>query len=197
MADLPGRDDRAEIQWRRLDEPATEHAALSFDGEMHVLAGLVDGTTKDGRAYRIRYTVRCAADWVTHDALLDGNVGGSRIDTVIGRDAATGAWTLNGLPHIRSTIVWTSISVSPRLRTPCRFGGLALPSVESASVRAAWLRFPDLELEVLEQRYERVGESAYIYESDEGRFRAELRVDATGIVIQYDRYWIGSVTTTD
>jgi len=30
-----------------------------------------------------------------------------------------------------------------------------------------------------------------------GRFRAELVVDATGIVVRYDRYWIGAVITIE
>jgi hypothetical protein len=64
----------------------------------------------------------------------------------------------------------------------------------AAKVRAAWLRFPELEFEVLEQRYVRTSDCTYAYESDGGQFRAELEVDRMGIVVRYDRYWLGSVT---
>lgn len=182
---------RVEIEWRRLDEPAVEHATMSSDADGQILAGVVEGTT-DHRAYRIRYTVRCTADWMTRRATVQGNIGDEQVDLEIGR-TETGAWTLNGAPqHQIDRCVDVDLGFSPITNT-LAIRRLNLDVGRAAIVRAAWLRFPDLAFQVLEQRYERVGESRYIYESDNGRFRAELEVDAEGIVVRYDRYWIGSV----
>lgn len=57
-------------------------------------------------------------------------------------------------------------------------------------MRAAWLSFPELELEPLEQVYRRVDEQRYEYESDGGRFRATLELDRAAMVRRYGELWI-------
>jgi len=66
---------------------------------------------------------------------------------------------------------------------------LGLVSGESAAVRAAWLSLPGLSLELLEQVYRRTGEAIYAYESDGGRFTAELSVSGDGFVTRYPGLW--------
>ncbi len=58
-----------------------------------------------------------------------------------------------------------------------------------ASVRAAWLRFPAVTLESLDQTYERVSESRYRYESGSGSFVAMLETNAVGFVTLYPGLW--------
>jgi hypothetical protein len=77
---------------------------------------------------------------------------------------------------------------------PIRRLNLAIGS--RASVRAAWVRFPELTLEVLEQAYTRVGESTYLYESAGGTFRRELSVNALGFVLEYPDFWRAEAATT-
>lgn len=60
---------------------------------------------------------------------------------------------------------------------------------QSAPVRAAWLRFPELSLEPLDQRYGRSAEGTYVYESRGGQFRAELAVNDVGFVTRYAGFW--------
>ena len=56
-------------------------------------------------------------------------------------------------------------------------------------VRAAWLAFPELELQPLDQTYERLGESEYRYTSDGGHFTAILETNAAGVVTYYPGLW--------
>jgi len=56
-------------------------------------------------------------------------------------------------------------------------------------MRAAWIRFPDLTTDVLEQVYTRLSPERYLYESAGGSFRRELVVDATGFVSAYPGLW--------
>jgi uncharacterized protein len=58
-----------------------------------------------------------------------------------------------------------------------------------AAVRAAWIRFPELTIEVLDQVYTRLAEDRYLYESAGGSFRRELIVDDIGFVIDYPDVW--------
>ncbi len=59
---------------------------------------------------------------------------------------------------------------------------------ESADVTAAWVRFPELTVEPLAQRYTRLDERRYRYESTTG-FSAELEVDELGLVVRYGDIW--------
>jgi hypothetical protein len=58
-----------------------------------------------------------------------------------------------------------------------------------ANVRAAWVRFPELTLEVLEQTYTRMAELTYLYESAGGEFKRELTVNSDGFVVDYPGLW--------
>jgi hypothetical protein len=64
---------------------------------------------------------------------------------------------------------------------------MALEVGEIRTVTAAWVRFPSLEVERLEQSYERLAEQRYRYRS--GRFTADLAVDDDGMVLQYGVNW--------
>jgi hypothetical protein len=66
---------------------------------------------------------------------------------------------------------------------------LNLPVGQEGTVRAAWLRFPSFELEVLEQVYRRVASRTFIYESGGGRFSAQLDVNDVGLPTNYAGVW--------
>ena len=71
---------------------------------------------------------------------------------------------------------------------------LALQVGSKSTVRAAWVRFPELAVEVLVQSYERVSDDRYVYESAGGAFRRELQVDEFGCVIDYPGLWRAEAT---
>jgi len=58
-------------------------------------------------------------------------------------------------------------------------------------VRSAWLRFPELRLEPLEQTYAREAERTFRYSAlvDGEPFVARLDVDAFGRVVRYEGLW--------
>jgi hypothetical protein len=66
---------------------------------------------------------------------------------------------------------------------------LELAVGESREVTAAWVRFPDLSVEPLAQRYTRLDERRVRYESRGGAFTAELEVDELGLVVRYPPLW--------
>jgi hypothetical protein len=70
---------------------------------------------------------------------------------------------------------------------PIRRLGLAVG--QEAEVKAAWLRFPGLPLEPLEQLYRRIDVTTYRYESAGGSFVTELQVNAQGLVTRYPNFW--------
>lgn len=64
---------------------------------------------------------------------------------------------------------------------------LALAPGDTRAVAAAWIRFPSLEVQRLDQSYERLDERRYRYRS--GLFTADLVVDDDAIVLQYGVNW--------
>jgi uncharacterized protein len=70
---------------------------------------------------------------------------------------------------------------------PLRRLGLAVG--DSREMTAAWVRFPDLSVEPLAQRYTRLDERRVRYESRGGAFTAELEVDELDLVVRYPPLW--------
>jgi hypothetical protein len=117
-------------------------------------------------------------------AKVSGFVGNRAIDVGVAVDPG-GHWRLNGTPQPQvdgCTDLDLNFSPSTNL-LPIR--RLNLPVGEEAAIRAAWLRFPSFALEPLEQRYRRLSERVYLYESAGGSFSADLEVDESGFVTLY------------
>jgi hypothetical protein len=176
----------ATILWRCLDEPGHDSARLERHGAEWYLSGTAV-FVHQGAPCRLAYHVVCDAEWRTVSARVRGWVGSDEVSLDIAPDAS-GSWTLNGqaVAGVRGCI---DVDLN---FTPCTnllpIRRLALEIGQEAPVRAAWLRFPDFTLEPLEQRYHRVAESRYAYESG-GDFTAELAVDASGFVTRYGNLW--------
>jgi hypothetical protein len=73
---------------------------------------------------------------------------------------------------------------------------LGLEVGQAAEIDAAWVRFPDLELARLPQRYTRLAEDRYRYESLDSGFVAELEVDDLALVVRYPG-WCERVGASD
>jgi hypothetical protein len=65
---------------------------------------------------------------------------------------------------------------------------LKLDIGQAAPVTAVWLRFPDFQLQPLQQTYTRLTEDTYRYQS-EGGFESEITVDGRGLPVTYRDGW--------
>ena len=178
---------RSVILWRRLDMPGHEVAELTALTTGWRLSG-VAVLAHEGRPCRMAYDIECDAAWHTRRATIRGHVGGVPAHLDLACDAA-GAWTANGaaVPALLGCIdVDLGFSPSTNL-LPIRRLELAVGA--HSPVRAAWVRFPELGLAVLEQVYTRTGPASYRYESAGGSFRRELTVNADGFVLDYPDFW--------
>ena len=175
------------ILWRRLDLPGHETAEITQHRNRWNLAGTAMFAYRR-QACRFDYEIECDMTWGTRDVTVRGQIGEVPVTLAISRDS-DGAWCLNGEP---CTAVQGCIDVdlgfSPSTNLlPIR--RLKLEVGERAAVRAAWVRFPELTLELLEQTYTRLTEHTYLYESADGAFRRELTVNADGFVVDYPGLW--------
>ena len=136
----------------------------------------------EGVACRLDYDIRCSREWMTRTALVTGWIGDRDIAIDIVR-TPDGDWTMDGAPVAAvATCEDIDLNFSPATNLlPIR--RLELEIGMSATLRAAWLRFPQLVLQPLEQTYTRLGLNTFRYQA--GTFEAHLEVDDEGLVIDY------------
>jgi hypothetical protein len=185
--------DASRIRWRRLDVPGREEARVDRTIDGWRLTGHLD-VEEGGLAARLRYTIACDAQWRTRSALIEGDEGDRPIRFALEADGA-GHWTRDGapVPEVAGALD-VDLGFTPATNTlPIR--RLALAVGESASVRSAWLRFPELRLEPLEQTYAREGELTFRYRAlvDGEPFVARLETDGFGRVVRYEGLWEADV----
>lgn len=152
--------------WRRVDRPGREHCRLLSDG----LAGDV---VMDQCFFAYRVTVD--AEWRTRSVRVEGWVGSERFTFTLDAPLPDGC-------------IDVDLGFTPSTNTlPIRRLGLAVG--EEAQVSAAWLRYPGLTLERLDQTYRRTGVRTWQYTSATG-FTAALEVDENGLVRSYEGGWV-------
>lgn len=115
-------------------------------------------------------------------------IGATTVSLEVARNAK-GAWTVGGAPATNlNGCDDIDLGFTPATNLlPIRKLGLAVGA--TAAVRAAWVRFPELTTEVLDQVYTRIAPDQYLYESAGGSFHRELRVHDTGFVLDYPGLW--------
>jgi hypothetical protein len=177
------------MRWRRLDVPGREEARVERTDAGWRLTGEFDAE-EAGVAARLRYTIDCDLEWRTLSALIEGEAGGGLVRFALAADGL-GHWVCDDTPvHELAGALDVDLGFTPATNTlPIRRLGLAVG--ESAPVRSAWFRFPELRLEPLEQTYTREDARGFRYRAlvDGEPFIARLDTDAFGRVLHYEGLW--------
>ena len=131
----------------------------------------------EGAPYIVEYAVGVDVDWRTRSVDVTCN----EITIELTADG-NGSWSIPGFEGC----IDVDLGFTPATNTlPIR--RLALNVGDAAELDATWLRFPELELERMTQRYERLADNRYRYSSP--GFAAELEVDENGLVLRYEDLW--------
>jgi hypothetical protein len=179
-------DKSGSVLWRRTDKAGHEFCELSERDGGAALSGVAVFSEKDTPC-RVAYEITCDAAWRTLSCTITGNIDSKNVKVTIERDGD--AWIVNGVPVPEvNGCEDIDLGFSPSTNLlPIR--RLALKNGESARVRAAWVKFPELSVQLLEQKYTRRADDKYHYESGGGTFRRELTVDDKGFVVEYPDTW--------
>ncbi|MCI0433009.1 MAG: putative glycolipid-binding domain-containing protein [Gemmatimonadetes bacterium] len=163
-------------------------AGISLDGEVLTL--------HVGAPATIRYRVRCSVTWQTESCVVRVRLRNENIVLDLVRDPDD-RWAESGQPlHDLNGCTDVDLGFSPCTNTlPIRRLGLQVG--ERQRIAAAWLRFPQLDVVRSDQVYTRLTDRRYRYESGDGRFRADLDVDETGLVTKYGDLWRELTTGTE
>jgi uncharacterized protein len=174
------------VVWRRLDGLGIEHCSLTQR---------VDGWQIQGTAVRaesgpllVRYDVACDAVWRTHAVTIE--IEGSKGTQTLGMtvDEERRWWSAGAELVAFRGCDDVDLGITPVTNTlPIRRLNLAIG--ETQAIIAAWVQFPDLQIEPLPQHYTRLDARRYRYESGGGAFTTEITVDELGLVTHYTGGW--------
>jgi hypothetical protein len=180
-----GRRFRRALLWRYLRDERLEYCnlwQLPEAGGGWALRGTAV-FSYSGRPTEVRYRVVCDPSWRTRTV---------HVGVVSGEDKASlqlrvddGRWFAGDREVSQyAGCVDVDLGIGASTNTlPIRRLGLEVG--QAREIVAAWVRFPDLSLQPLAQRYTRLAERRYRYESIESGFTADLEVDDLGIVLVY------------
>lgn len=187
------------VLWQRLSEPSLESFALYQHQAGFEFRGTVV-LELEGQPSCVSYRILTTVDWLTRQVTVELRRGAEEKSLELRVDDEQRWWQgERELTPLRG-FYDVDLSVTPATNTlPLR--RLELGVGRDHEVTAAWLKFPELDLEPLPQRYTRVGERDYRYESGTALadFSADLRIDDVGLVTNYlsgDRGWKRVRTTT-
>jgi uncharacterized protein len=175
------------VAWKNHLINGTDYCALCHTSEGWLLKGTVVGVLDSRRPMLANYAVHCDDNWLTRRVEVECTIG-NNTKTLSLRVDSHGLWRRSGqeLSEARGCLD-VDLAVTPATNTlPIRRSDLEVG--KSESVTAAWVKFPDLEIQLLSQRYTRLAKNMYRYESDTG-FSAELVVDNLGLVTLYPGGW--------
>jgi hypothetical protein len=176
--------DRRSLLWQGLSQLSLERCIYSSGEHGSELSGVILQATNQGPMVA-RYTVEVDLTWITRAVTIVLENGSTRRMSL--SRGTGGSWLSDGKPIERLDgcidvdLEWTPATNS----LPIRRLQLAIGS--RASVRAAWVRFPALTIEPLQQTYERRSQHGYRYRA--GDFQADLEVDDAGLVLEYSGGW--------
>jgi uncharacterized protein len=177
------------MRWRRIDVPGREEARIEQTAEGWRLTGEVQ-VAEGSVLAQLAYLIECEGDWRTRLAIITGSASGAPIRFELRTDGG-GHWTLDGVPLPRvEGALDIDLGFTPATNLlPIRRLDLAIG--ERVEVRTAWVRFPELRVEALEQSYRREAARVFRYDAlvDGERFQARLDTDEFGRVILYEDLW--------
>jgi hypothetical protein len=183
------------MRWRRLDVPGREEARIEQTADGWRLTGTLEAEEASVHA-QLEYVIECERDWRTRHAVVTGMVSGVPVKFDFTADGV-GTWTLNGAPlALVEGALDIDLGFTPATNLlPIR--RLNLEVGQRADVRTAWLRFPELRIEALQQSYEREADRVFRYDAlvDGEPFRARLDTDEFGRVVLYEGLWEVDSTT--
>ncbi len=176
---------KLEVLWRQLAGIGAEHLVLSLDGKIRadsLAVGEIEST-----AYRIHYELECDAGWNVQRVRVEDLLNGKVVSLARGEDNRWSDGEGRPLPEFDGCTD-VDIMITPFTNTlPIR--RLNLKAAEAREIAVVYVGLPGLQVSRFDQRYTCLGVDAngglYRYDSLKSGFKANLRVDTDGLVVDY------------
>ncbi|PZN13552.1 MAG: hypothetical protein DIU69_00005 [Bacillota bacterium] len=171
------------VAWVGVDTPGVEQVAIWESPRGWRAESLWTGVV-DSHPARVAFTVELTKEWQVRRLVASTHVpsGGSSLSL---ERTAAGTWEDGNGPRqdLRGCefvdIAWTPFTNTLPIRR------LEQLKATSQEITVVYVSFPDLALRAARQRYTRLPGGRWRYESLESGYRAELTVNADGLVLEY------------
>ncbi|MGH7897175.1 MAG: putative glycolipid-binding domain-containing protein [Candidatus Binatia bacterium] len=176
------------VFWAPIDRPGFEHLRLCAADGGFVAAGVVMGVDM-AIPFRLHYKIKGDAGWNTRKVILEIHTqSGETLRTL--RSNGQGRWRTDRGEEIAQLEGCRDVDISATPFTnTLAINRLKLKPGQQAKIRAVYVKVPSLAIRPVEQRYTAVEATArggrVLYEGLFRNFRAELAVDADGLVLDY------------
>jgi uncharacterized protein len=163
--------------WRREDG-GVEHVVMAPRGDGGVDVDGVAVWSSAGTEHRVCYRLACDASWSVRAVDVAAPEDGTAVQL-----RADGRGTWRGMPQLAGCVDVDLYAVAFTNTLPVRRLGLAVG--EARLIDVAYVMLPSMAVERMQQRYTRVSDNVYRYESVLSGFTADLLLDAEGLVVDY------------
>lgn len=169
------------LRFQALQTSDREHLVLTETDES-ITADSVYLSGGGTDCFGVHYQLVCNKDWSPRQfsSQIMGQPG-----RLFLRRTAEGIWfdEEKELPHL-STATDLDLSITPFTNTPV-IRRLALATGQSADITVAYVAYPDHSIMLDPQRYTRMEQNEYIFESVDSDFKSQISVDDLGLVVYY------------
>lgn len=179
-------DDNYQILWKRLDTHGLEECMAHKIDHHQILYGK-SMFFEDEKICNLNYRVLCDMNWRSAGASVKGYIDEKEISVEIIKNGET--WLVNNQEQQtlkNCSEIDLGFTPSTNLMPIKQMMERNLTELE---IETAWLKFPELRFEPLEQRYTRLSDMNYSYESSNG-IKTELQINEFGFVIDYPGQWV-------
>lgn len=181
------------ILWRQLDAPGHDGCCLWSLPDGWRLSGTAVFSSNDQPCH-LAYEVECDHSWHTRTATVNGFIGETVVALTIER-LPDARWLFNGTeqPHAAG-LADLDLGFTPATNV-LQLRRLSLNIGQMSEAPVAYLHFPALALDRLDQRYHRTSTHEYHYRSPTFAYDALLQVTDHGFITQYPALWTVEAAT--
>ncbi len=170
------------IIWEGILYDSTESLRLSTTGQRIVVDSSIIGSFESDR-YVVKYNAQIGVDWKVNNFHIVFEVNGAinEIDGARNNDN----WIINGRIDARfEDFCFIDISLSPFTNT-LPVNNLNLPIGQGRNIGVIYVDILKGALRPVQQRYSRIADKTFRYESIPKDFQADIEVDHQGLVLFY------------
>ena len=176
--------ERLQALWNRLDQRGMDACRIHASAGGWTIEGVAVFGDVENAVANLSYRLHCEGDWTTREAEVHGWIGHRecRLRLSMGPN---GIWMANDRPvDLTHGLLDVDLGFTPASNTNA-IRRLNLGIGEKTETTAVWLDTDDWTVRPLRQTYERVSLDVYAYTSPQHGYEAELKVTASGIVLDY------------
>ncbi|SMC03856.1 hypothetical protein SAMN00768000_1313 [Sulfobacillus thermosulfidooxidans DSM 9293] len=182
------------VLWSSFDGAQKEYCLVKDDPVLGLRGQIISsGTADNPEPLWVSYEVECFENGMTRLVKVFSRGAEGQGHTLHLTHYPNGPWFANSqlLPDCDG-LDDVDLGITPSTNM-LAIRRLDLALEQSRDISVLWIRFPDLHIEILRQRYTSIGTYTYRYESLNSGYQADLVLSPLGIITQYGNLWTGRI----